>query len=102
MKKILITGCGGMLGDAVYPELHKNYEVYATDINLIEPWLNYLDVCDFVKVKETCKDFKPDFIVHLAALTDMEYCETHPQEALETNGKATENLVNIAKELDIP
>lgn len=91
-----------MLGDAVYAQLRKRYHVNATDINLIEPWLSYLDVRDLKSVKKVCAEFKPDYLIHLAALTDMEYCETHPEEAAQVNGTATENLVKISKKLDIP
>ena len=43
---LLITGCGGMLGEAVYQRLQNRCKVYATDINLNEPWLERLDVAD--------------------------------------------------------
>ena len=46
-KKIFITGCGGMLGKAVYERFSPHCEVLATDIDLNEPWLEYGDVIDF-------------------------------------------------------
>src|SRR5205814_9585394 len=43
--RVLITGCGGMLGDAVYSTFADSYQhVHATDIVLNEPWLSHLDV----------------------------------------------------------
>ena len=46
--------------------------------------------------------FAPDYLFHLGALTDLEYCETHPDETYATNAMAVENAVYIANELDIP
>lgn len=44
-NNVLIVGCGGMLGQAVYHTL-TNYNVLATDIDLNEDWLQYLDIRD--------------------------------------------------------
>lgn len=43
-NKVLITGCGGMLGKAAYEILSRNYDTIATDIDLNEDWISYLDV----------------------------------------------------------
>lgn len=47
-------------------------------------------------------DFKPDWLFHLGAHTDLEYCETHADDAYQTNTLAVENAVHLANELDIP
>src|SRR3989344_1267725 len=102
IKRILITGCGGMLGSSVYPHLSKNYIVKATDIDLDESWLNYLDVRDLENARKISKEFKPDIILHLAALTNLEYCESNPTEAHKTNFIGTKNIAQICKDLNIP
>ena len=71
--RILITGCGGMLGDAVYHTFNPITTVRATDIDLSEPWLSPLDVRDRTAMEKAIKDFKPHYLFHLAALTDVEY-----------------------------
>ena len=75
MRRVLIFGCGGMLGEAVYKRFSKDCEVMATDIDVNEPWLQYLDVRDLSAISKVTDKFKPDLIVNLAALTDLEYCE---------------------------
>jgi len=103
IKNILITGCGGMLGSAMYPHMKsKGYKVFATDIDLNENWLSRLDVREFDKSREIALKFKPDIILHLAALTSLEYCEEHPEESYETNFVGTVNMAKICKEMDIP
>src|SRR3990172_2815080 len=96
-KKILITGCGGMLGRAIYDVFKDHFELMATDIDLNEPWLKYLDVRDYSSVEKVLNEFKPDIILHLAALTDLEFQEKNPEEAYRTNTIGTENMVLLAR-----
>ena len=103
IKKILITGCGGMLGSSVYKHLTgQGYTVLATDIELDESWLSYLDVREFEQAKEIAFKFKPDIILHLAALTNLEFCEDNLVEAYQTNFIGTKNIALICKKLNIP
>ncbi len=102
MKRILITGCGGMLGKAFYEVFKKEFKVKATDIDLNEKWLSHLDARDYKEAKKVVKQFKPDYIFHLAALTDLEYCENKINESYITNTLGTENMAILAKELDVP
>lgn len=97
-RRVFITGCGGMLGDAFYHFLKNKVILQASDIELNEPWLNYLDVRDYHEYKKQVFKFKPDIIIHLAALTDLEFCELHPDEAYRTNTLSVENCVHIANE----
>jgi len=97
MKNILITGAGGMLGKAAYDVLSKQYNVYATDIDLNEDWLKYLDVRNIYDFEEYFKEHKFDTIFHLAALIDLEYCEENSDNAWLTNALGAENAAIIAK-----
>lgn len=99
-KKILITGCGGMLGKAVYEQFASHCQVLATDIDLNEPWLEYGDVIDFQKISEKAFKFEPDLIINLAALTDLEYCEKNAEITWKTNALGAENMALISKRLD--
>jgi len=98
-KKVFITGCGGMLGEAFYAFFKNKFIVKASDIDVNEEWLSYLDVRDYSEYRKQALEFKPDICIHLAALTDLEYCELHPDEAYATNTTAVENSVLIAREL---
>ncbi len=91
-----------MLGEAVYGRFSGRCITRATDIDLNEPWLEYLDVSDKKQVFEFGRKIKPNFIIHLAALTDMEYCEMHPEETYRINARGTKNMVGLAKKLNIP
>lgn len=100
--KVLITGCGGMLGAAVYERFKKECNVLATDIDLNEPWLEHCDVRDLGSVLRTASDFRPDILINLAALTDLEYCEKNQEDSWLTNGLGQENICLAANRLNIP
>ena len=102
MKRIYIAGCGGMLGDAFYKVFGADYKLKCTDIDVNEPWLSYLDFRDHGAYRKDVMEFKPDYLFHLGAYTDLEYCELHPADTYATNTLSVENAVYIANELNIP
>jgi dTDP-4-dehydrorhamnose reductase len=102
LKKIYIAGCGGMLGEAFYKQFSSDYEIKCTDKDVNEKWLSFLDFRDFESYKKDVTDFNPDYLFHLGAYTDLEFCENNPDETYLTNTLAVENAVYIANKLDIP
>ena len=101
--KILVTGCGGMLGSAMYPALCSfGHEVFATDRDVNERWLAKLDVRDYAALQREVDSFCPDFVYHLAAETDLEWCEQHPKAAADTNERATAWLAGFCADRNIP
>lgn len=102
MQKIYIAGCGGMLGEAFYRDFGANYTLKCTDIDVNEDWLSYLDFRDYDAYKKDVSDFEPDYLFHLGAYTDLEYCELHPDDTFRTNTLSVENAVYIANDLGIP
>jgi len=91
-----------MLGQAFHEEFGAHSELRCTDIDVNDAWLDYLDFRDLDAYKEDVCTFAPDVLFHLGALTDLEYCEMHPDDAYASNAMAVENAVYIANELDIP
>jgi dTDP-4-dehydrorhamnose reductase len=101
MKKIYIAGCGGMLGDAFYKQF-KDYTLKCTDKDVNEKWLSFLDFRNFEAYKKDVTDFNPDYLFHLGAYTDLEFCEKNVDDTYETNAFSVEHAVCIANELNIP
>ena len=101
-QKIFIAGCGGMLGEAFYEQFRNEYMLKCTDIDLNEQWLSYLDFRDYETYRKEVLDFKPDYLFHLGAFTDLEYCEKNIDETYRTNTLSVENACYIANELNIP
>ena len=99
---IYIAGCGGMLGEAFYKVFENSYHLKCTDISVNEKWISSLDFRDYDEYRRDVKEFKPNYLVHLGAHTDLEYCETNQEDTYITNTLAVENAVYIANELKIP
>ncbi len=102
MKRIYISGSGGMLGEAFYQIFKASYHLKCTDIDLNEEWLSYLDFRDFESYKKDVYEFKPDYLFHLGAHTSLEYCEKEIDDAYITNTLSVENATYIANYLNIP
>jgi dTDP-4-dehydrorhamnose reductase len=101
-KKIYLAGCGGMLGEAFYAQFKDDYDLKCTDKDVNEDWLSFLDFRDFESYKKDVMDFNPDYLFHLGAYTDLEFCEENADETYRTNTIAVENACYIANELNIP
>lgn len=100
--RVYIAGCGGMLGQAVYALFAEHADVRATDIDVNESWLSYADVRDYAAIAADIRAFKPDVILNLAALTDLEHCEKNEESSWLTNALGAENVGLVAGELDVP
>jgi dTDP-4-dehydrorhamnose reductase len=98
--RLLITGASGLYGSKL-AELAttRNYEVYS-GYNQDEPTVGRLtkfDVSDKNLVKKTLKKVNPEIVVHAAALTDVDKCETNKELAWKINVQGTRNVVEGAK-----
>lgn len=101
-EKVLLLGTGGMLGKAVYELFVSKYEtVLATDIDLNEDWLTYLDFREYTQVEKAFTEFKPDLVLHLGALTDLEYCEKNAENTWLTNALGPENTALLCKKHNV-
>lgn len=100
--RIYIAGAGGMLGDAFMRHFGRNHELKCTDINPGEENLPYCDFRDYAEYRRQVTDWKPDYLFHLGAHTDLEYCEKNPDDTYQTNMLAVEGAVQIANSLNIP
>ena len=102
MKKILITGCSGYIGQHLAKWLENDYEVYGIDI--VDP----VDTTPFKKffhhdIREPIDDFlfdsddmplEYDCTVHLAAFVRVNESVEHPRKYYETNVNGTTNVLN--------
>ena len=91
-----------MLGEAFYAQFKDEYELKCTDKDVNSSWLSFLDFRDFDEYKKDVLAFKPDYLFHLGAYTDLEYCEENAEDTYATNTLAVENAVYLANMLDIP
>lgn len=98
MLRILVTGGSGLLGSRFPVLADENYEIITTHHKHPSKETIPLDIKEGEMVRKTIKNINPDVIIHTAALTNVDYCEDHQQEAWELNVQGTKNLVDACQE----
>jgi len=89
-----------MLGKAVYDHFSKEHRVAMTDIRGTDDKWEYADVRNYHQQHWQISNFRPNVILNLAAETDLEYCESHGDEALSTNAGGSAVLAALAEKFD--
>jgi len=93
MQRLLITGSTGLLGRKI-TELAKNdYEVTSLyNTRPLHPNSLKLDITNAYEISNLFKTVKPDIVVHTAAETNVDKCETQREHAWKINVEGTRNL----------
>ena len=105
--RLLITGSNGLLGqkivricqkrgaDFLATSFGKNRNQDCPDGNYVE-----LDITNQTNTEEVFGAYQPTHIIHTAALTNVDYCEQHPEECKEVNVNATQKLWEAAQKIN--
>ena len=102
MKKILITGGNGLLGQSLRLLLSKQYEIIATGLNS-DRLKNHnhaytsLDVSNEKDCEKILIEFLPDVVINTAAITDVDYCELNTKKCLDINTHSINNFLSYCK-----
>jgi dTDP-4-dehydrorhamnose reductase len=84
--RILVTGANGRLGRQLVDQLgNQEHRVTGIDIDTV-------DITNRAAVNATFEAAQPDIVIHCAALTAVDYCADHPDEALEINAFGTQTV----------
>ncbi len=100
MKKLLLTGASGFLGWNVCHFAHPDWRIIGTfwqnkaGIHVKTEALQ-VDLRDKDQVWKAIKQVKPDAVFHLAASSNTNYCEQHPEETREVNVEASANIAEM-------
>lgn len=89
---VLITGAGGLLGGEVARALEGAADVRALGHG-------ELDVTDADRVREVVEALRPEAVVHCAAMTNVDACETEPERAEAVNVDGSANVARAADAL---
>jgi dTDP-4-dehydrorhamnose reductase len=92
--KLALTGSDGMLGSDI-----KNV---FSDVELINFTLHDFDITDLDKSHKAIKEAKPDYLIHVAAYTDVDGCESNPETAFHVNGIGARNITMACEEIGCP
>jgi len=95
--KVLLTGASGMLGKAIRGELMNKHEIIPLSLSGNEGTIK-CDLRDDVRISQIMAEYQPELIIHTAAVTDVDFCESHPQYAHAVNAVGTRNIAWSALE----
>ena len=101
MKRILVTGANGQLGNEMRIIAKNSNDTYIfTDINQVEGVeTTFLDITDLEAVQQCVVDNNIDVIVNCAAYTNVDAAETNEDLAEKLNAEAPKNLAKAIKEV---
>jgi dTDP-4-dehydrorhamnose reductase len=94
MKKILVVGGNGQLGNCIRkiaPDFELDYEFVFTDSQM-------LDITDEDQVNTYFYDCKPDFCINASAFTAVDLAETEKDKAFAVNTNGVAHLAEACKE----
>lgn len=89
--KIVIIGAGGRLGSALTREYREKFEVAGFN-------RSQLDLADHQRMVDVIAPIEFDLLINAAALTNVDYCETHRDKAFQINAAAPRVLAEICGE----
>lgn len=97
--KVLVTGAAGQLGRAFADVAGKHHELVLLARPGGAPVANAraADLADPAAVAEAVRRARPDWVLHTAALTDVDACERDPALAHRVNALGTEAVAKAAR-----
>lgn len=103
MKKLFIFGVGGLLGYRISLLAKNRFEVYGS-YNERNPQFNFaniqkINILDKNRTKEALTSINPDYVIITSALSNVDYCESHKDEAKKNNVDAVSNIFELCEQL---
>ena len=105
--KILVTGSNGLLGQKIVGQLVRSditFLATSTGANRNTNCSDYcyrsMDISNDSQVKSVFQFFSPDYVIHTAAITNVDYCEENKEECQKINVEGTKNLFESAQEIN--
>ena len=99
--KILITGAAGMLGTDLVSALQDRFELVGAGLSdgrhLAIPY-HQLDLSDACAVNAFWKTEQPALVFHLAAMTQVDLCETERENAYQANTAAVKCVADASRD----
>lgn len=95
MKTILVTGSTGFLGSYLVKKIQKKYNLICLGFKQIADYR--VDLIEKKKIEKIIAKTKPDIILNLAAITDVDFCERNKLLCKKLNYSFVRNLAFFSK-----
>jgi dTDP-4-dehydrorhamnose reductase len=106
MKKLLVTGVHGFLGWNICQKAKREWEIFGTAFShrgkIAGVHITKVDLRDFDALKRIFQEIHPDAVIHAAAKSDPNFCQTHRAESQAINVDASINIAGLCADYGIP
>ena len=105
-KKLLIIGGASLIGSTIINEFKNDYDIHLTynktpvNSNFSQTKLNLLD--DRNQISSVITNLNPDVVVNTVAYPNVDFCETHHDEANLLHVSITDDLVSVCSDISSP
>lgn len=106
MKKLLVTGASGFLGWNICQSAKREWEIFGTvfshhveiaGVNIVK-----VDLTDFDALKKIFQEIHPDAVIHTAAKSEPNFCQTNWAESKKINVDASIYIAKLCADSSIP
>ena len=91
MKRVLLTGGNGFIGTRFREAHHHNFEILATDVQ-------ELNILEKDKILDAFRLYKPDYVIHAAAIALTDFCNENPEKCHAINVGGAVNIAEACRE----
>ncbi|MDZ8256981.1 NAD(P)-dependent oxidoreductase [Nostoc sp. ChiQUE01b] len=106
MKRLLITGASGFLGWHICQLAKQEWDIYGTylshPLEISSMKILKANLTNFQELKRIFNDVKPAAVIHTAAHSQPNFCQTHPEESHAINVIASCNIAGLCADNSIP
>ncbi len=105
-KKLLIIGGASLIGSTIINEFKNDYDIHLTynktpvNSKFFQTKLNLLDNRN--QISSVITNLNPDVIVNTVAYPNVDFCETHHDEANLLHVSITDDLVSVCSDISSP
>jgi len=104
MKTLLILGGSGLVGSSLVKKFVEDFEIVATFRNnetVINncKWIKLNLINDKKGLRELIETESPDFVINTIAYSNVDYCETHKEDAHFLHVECTEEIAKVCNDI---